>query len=294
MRVHTHCITHQVSWKVPADCVEALLAACLLEAGETAPQSLLKWLNLPILKGYTSSSSTTNRSSNDNNSSSCDSSGSPTGSSFLDTGIVSSFVTPTKAPVVTAGSTASTDNSDAMDVEDVHTEPTTATTTSNVNSSDQQQQQSSAATAASTEAVTEVVTGVVKEKKVRYNPAVHITTPSEWALKGRPGLTVTSLECQLQALPLGSLVPAEYAAAVPQLATVQSLQQLEQALGYSFKCVGSVIVVVIKTLLMVHALSSQADRTLAYGNVAHEVTDLCNYMQSSNRVSYAVASSSGT
>jgi hypothetical protein len=40
----------------------------------------------------------------------------------------------------------------------------------------------------------------------------------------------------VQALPLGSLVPAEYAAAVPQLATVQSLQQLEQALGYSFKC----------------------------------------------------------
>jgi hypothetical protein len=208
---HTHCTSQQVSWKVPADCVEALLAACLLEAGETAPQSLLKWLNLPILKGYTSSSSTTNSSSNDSNSSS-GSSGSTTGSSFLDTGIVSSFVTPTKAQVVStaAGTTTRADDSDAMDVEVVQTEhktePTTATTTSNVNSSDeqQQQQQSSTATEAITEAVTEAateaVTEVVKEKKVRYYPAVNITTPSEWALRGRPGMNVTSLERQLQVL----------------------------------------------------------------------------------------------
>jgi hypothetical protein len=197
--IYTYCTTQQVSWKVPADCVEALLAACLLEAGETAPQSLLKWLNLPILKGYTSSSSTTNNSKNNSNDSG--SSGSTTGSSFLDTGIVSSFVTRTKAPVATADSTANTDNSDAMDVEVVQTEPDSATTASNVSSSEQQQeQQSSTATAASAEAATEVVSEVAKEKKVRYYPAVHITTPSEWALRGRPGMNVTSLERQLQVL----------------------------------------------------------------------------------------------
>jgi hypothetical protein len=191
--------------------VEALLAACLLEAGETAPQSLLKWLNLPILKSYTSSSTATNNSSNNSSSNGSgngnDSNGSSsTGSSFLDTGIASSFVTPTKAPVVSADSTTSAENSDAMDVELVQTEPAGATTTSNANRSDeqqqqlqQQQQQSSSTTHAVTEAVTDV-NEVVKEKKVRYYPAVNITTPSEWALRGRPGLTVTSLERQLQVL----------------------------------------------------------------------------------------------
>jgi hypothetical protein len=193
MHACTRTLYTQVSWKVPADCVEALLAACLLEAGETAPQSLLKWLNLPILKGYTSSSNTTNNTDNSSsNDSSNDSNGSDS-SRFVDTGIVSSFVTPTKAPVATTDTTASAgSSSDAMDVEVVQTEHATTLITTSNNDDQQQQQQSAAAT--------DEVAAVVKEKKVRYYPAVHISTPSEWALRGRPGMNVTSLERQLQVL----------------------------------------------------------------------------------------------